>query len=606
MSSQYSDSVDNKYIAKVNLGADYETNLAVMKHVLDDSILFDGSDQSPESVLAAMPKYMLTAKYRDTSTGGNDAINCYYQFNENDDIVHKINQIQANPIVGMGRVYNETFDEQQQILYLTFGVPDFAGVGTFLQHLYDTDLAKLMNSGDVGILSTIGTIIGKTIGTVIKLPFLPIILLEKVASKFLSAGYQPTKYYELKPTMPLYYRMVNTILSHLAVNMNLTMMDEDGGNPESLPALFKEHGLDILTILSKKHWWDDTLGKINKLKSPTEANTDELLRQLAAAGEKNPMEFNNWGVGGGFNLATTQALDFVGFRIEKSVDSSESVSSSTKESEISKFINNQVSAGRDRTFHLGSLKETPAGEAINAVYESIKGIASGALSSFNINGGLEVLSGSGYIDIPEVWDNSQFSKSYSFDFQLRTPYGDKLSIFYSLYIPLAMLMAAAFPRSTGANSYTSPFLLRAYCQGMFAIPLGIIDSITIKRGGAEYGWSNDMLPTQIDISISIKDLSSVMHIAVGDSTRWMDVLGNNSAFQEYMLTLAGSNIAERLLLIKGGLLKKRIKVITSLIANNKLNPVMLGYRFGGGTSIGKIITALRPGSRLPGVAKLGG
>lgn len=607
MSEKYKDLVDNKYIAKVKLGEDYKANIDIMTYTFDDPLSFGKADITATSVASAAPKYMMKAKYRDTTVGGNEAINCYYQFNENDDIIHKINEISADPPMGLGRVYNETFDEQQQILYLTFGTPSYTNVATFLQNLYDTNLADMMNNGDVGVLSKLGKLAGNILGTAVKLPFMPIIFLSKLAEHTINVGYKPTKYYELKPTMPLYYRMVNTILTHLAVNMGLTATDEVLTNKDVLPMIFREHGLNILSILNRKHWYDSRFG-VGTISTDLESaaySTDELLDRLHKAGKDNTIEEQNWGIGTGFGLATSQALDYVGFRVEKNVDNSESISSSTKESEISRFVNGQVSAGRDRTFNLSTLRESKAGALAEALYQGVSGVVTGALESFNLHGGAEILKGSGYIDIPEVWENSSFSKSYSFDFQLRTPYGDKLSIFYSLYIPLAMLIAGAFPRSTGANSYTSPFLVRAYCQGMFAIPLGIIDSITIRRGAPEYGWSVDLLPTQIDVSVSIKDLSTIMHVMIGDNTQWLEILGNNSAFQEYMLTLSGANIAERLLLFKGDVFKKRMKIISQMAAENTFNPMMIGYRLGN-TRLGRIITALRPSSRLPSSANLGG
>jgi hypothetical protein len=81
---------------------------------------------------------------------------------------------------------------------------------------------------------------------------------------------------------------------------------------------------------------------------------------------------------------------------------------------------------------------------------------------------------------------------------------------------------------------------------MFAIPLGIIDSLNITRGAAEFGWNHARLPTVINVSFSIKDLSPIMHIALADSAK-LAPFTNNTAFEEYMMTLSGMGLNERLL-----------------------------------------------------------
>ena len=580
----YTNRVNCKYITQVKIGDSFQTNKAAINYILSGN---HPNHPKDSSIIDTLPPYALTAKRRDTHVGGNDAVNSYYQFCENDDVVHPINQVNSDSS-GMGRVYNETFDEQQQIMYMSFGVPDFTNAATFIGKAYDTDLAKLMNTGDFSTLNSIGQFLGSTLGTVITLPFLPIKFLGK-----LLAEASPSKYYDFQPSMALYYKMVNVILAHIAVNMNLSYDSDSGGSPAGIPGILRTHGLDILSILSRKHWYDDMVGS-------DDLKTDDLVKELQGNVD---YEKNIWEKGmDGVKFGLTEALRYVGFRIEKSTDSVETATNSTKEPEILGFINSQVQSAQSRAFNLNTVRETTVGQAVDAVYQGVSGVISGIAQSVSLTGGVEVLKGSGFVDIPEVWASSSFSKNYSFDFQLRTPYGDPFSIFYSLYIPLALLMAGAFPRSVGQNAYTSPFLVRAYCQGMFAIPLGVIDSITIRRGAQEYGWtqaSGNMLPTQIDVSITIKDLSPIMHIALADGgmKEWMNVLGQNSSFQEYMLTLSGANIAQRTLKLQ--LAKKRIATLTKIAVNNKLNPMMFGFSLTN-TALGRALTTLTPISRLPG------
>lgn len=578
--SDMKETVDNRYAARSYLGESFTTNKASIEAMLDDNL----TKGYTSAIVDSFPSHSLTEKRRDTQVGGNDAINCYYQFNENDDIIHPINKVNSDGTSGLGRVYNETFDQQQQIVYLTFGVPDFTNAANFVKDAYNQDLATLMNTGDVSIMTKIGKFVGWAVGTALTLPYQPI--------KFLSEKFgdlSSSKYYDLRPTMPLYYKTVNTILAHLASNMNL-IPDEEGGSTEGVPNILKNHGLDILTILSRKFFYDNVVQQ-------TGENVEKYLDQLM---KDVDYERNIWTrLTDGVKLGVTEAMLYVGFRVEKSSDSSEQASNSTKELDFLGAINSQVSAGREATFNFGALRETGVGSALESVYKAAEGLISGALDSVGIQGGAEIMKGSGFLDVPEIWSGSSFSKSYSFTFQLRTPYGDPVSIFYSLYIPLAMLLAGAFPRSVGQNAYTSPFLVRAYCKGMFAIPLGIIDSIQIQRGASEYGWTDNMLPTQIDVTFTIKDLSPIMHVAIADGgiSDWLAIFGQNSAFQEYMLTLSGANIADRVL--KLSQFKNRKKALTKILMNNKLNPMMMGFDIMN-TKVGRLIIRLNPVSRIPG------
>lgn len=581
----------NKHIAAVNIGDSFSTNREVLTNMFNT----DKTKEYTADIIAAYPDHSLTAKRRDTSIGGNDAINCYYQFNENDDIIHPVNQVSSNAGGGMGRVYNETFDQQQQIMHMTFGVPDFSNAADFIANAYNADLAKVMNVNDTDALSNLGTFLGYVFGKVITLPFLPIILLNKIIKKITEGT--PSKYYDIQPTMGLYYQMVNSILAHLAVNMDL--FNTDGTSPEGVPELLKKRGIDILTILLKKHDYNDLDNTVNNTREIS--RTVDIFEKLKS---NKTYEKDLWQkFSSGTVAAFMQELMFVGFRIDKSVDSSESATNTTKEPEILNMINQQVSVGREAFFNLGAIRETTGGNILNKLYSGLTSFASGVLSTVGLHGGVELLKGSGFIDIPEIYASSSFSKSYNFHFQLRTPYGDKLSIFYSLYIPLAMILAAAFPRSVGENAYTSPFLVKAYCKGMFSIPMGIIDSITITRGSSEYGWNVDMLPTQIDVTFTIKDLSPIMHIALNDSNlqNLWNIFGQNSSFQEYMLTLSGVDVAQRILFKEK--FEKRKNIIYKIAENNYFNPTMIAMNCSERTSIGRLITKLIPGSRLPGAKK---
>lgn len=558
-------------------------------------------------------------KCRDSSLGGNDAVNCYPQFSRNDDIIHPITSLSpSNTESGMGRIYDQVYDTPQQVLYMTFGVPEFGAATDFYSNHIISSLYQFMSSGGDKGYENLGGLLGKTLGTLIIAPILPI----KWTLDFLEGQKQTsiTKYYDLRATMPLYYKCVNTMIMHLAVNMGLGKMSErydkkdasadafagpgmsygsiasddpseaenqgvgDGKVPVGLPEIFKKNGFDALRILSKKYQY--------KTGKEIPMTTDEMLRgggKELTAGEKFVS---------GMMAGLNDANQYVGFRIEKSVDASESISNSTGESRIAQMLNSKLDENRMRTFDImgGNLSNNTVMNFVEDVASGLKDIVTGALEGTTISGLSGMLTGNATIDIPEIWNGSSFDKSYSFNMKLRTPYGNPVSIMQNLYFPTALLLAGALPRAAGHNSYTTPFLVRAFSRGLFAIPLGIIDSMSIRRGDDQYGWSVDHLPTAIDISFTIKDLSPAMYMGIADSGLFGDAFAQNSSFQEYLMTLSGMGLRERVLFSKQ--IKRKIEFMLGQAKQTVGNPYYWSATVSDSV-IGRSISTLLPTSHIP-------
>lgn len=605
-----------------------------------DNVLSDKlKDELPDSIKTMLgetgtiipQEYLVKPKYRDTSLGGNDAINCYPQFHESDDIVHPINDVVGDGSNGLGRVYEEKVDRNQQILWVTFGVPRHTALSTFYRTAIKPELAKLMNSGDAWNAFTVGKLLGTVAGYVATLPLQPFIFMSKLMSGMFKL--HATRYFEFKPATPLYYRIVNTQIATLMVNMDLGAQQKNfeeatnaKDNLESLtnqvtigeskpiedleqgdaaaaplsgiPDLFSTYGFDILHILNKRHTFDSTQNAIDS------GTLSTAIDNLVHATKDND-DFEQNIVSGfpskiieGFTTGSKASLSFVGFRIEKSTDSSESLSNTTAQPEIANTVNSKVQSIRDMKTSMANFNfvDGAAGDVTNKVINALDGFATGALDSVGISGILGMITGQGLVDYPEFWKDSSFTKSYSFKVPIHAVSGDKVSIAYR-YIILLLILSGSLPRATGRNSYTSPFIVRAYTKGMFAIPLGIIDSISIKRGDGEFGWSVDKLPLNIEVSFTIKDLSPSMFLGLGDSKSLVDILGQSTSYSEYLMTLAGMSVKDRLLYSSN--IKRRLKILVQLTKTAKFNPMLWGMRFSNNSFIGQAAYALWPISKLP-------
>jgi hypothetical protein len=574
-----------------------------------------------------IPKEILDRKYRDTSLGGNDAINCYYQFCEFDDIIHPHNSLGFDTgRHGMGRVYSETIDDNQQIMYMGFGLANFTGLKEFYSNAISNEIADMMNGGKFLSAKHIGRLLGKTAGIVLTLPFAPLIVLKKCYDMLPNIDKRRvTKYYDIQLEMGLYYKCVNTMLAHLVVNLGFVSPEgKDLGNAQSttkdqsyyelykndtgdkggLPEVFQKHGFDIFSIMTKKYLYSN----IGEITNYDDLNLDNLVERYMEFGDRRTPEEKAEGFSpfdlfyksvlkakGTFGAGIADGMSYVGFRIEKSVDNTESISNSTGESSIASTLNGRSSESQETRFKFQNGK-TGFG-IIDSFLGATTEIFKGTLGAVGLDGLTGILKGSGRIDIPEVWKSSSFTKTYSFNMALRSPYGDPVSIFQSIYVPLSMLLAAALPRAVGSNAYTSPFLVSAYSKGMFAIPLGMIDSITIKRGSDQHGWNYKSLPTSVDVSFSIKDLSPAMYMGIAGTESWWNILGQNSTFQEYLLTLSGSSMADRLLWLRT--MKRRHEIIKQVWRHNKLNPHSWGFS-ANESKLGRILSACNPISDFEG------
>lgn len=291
---------------------------------------------------------------------------------------------------------------------------------------------------------------------------------------------------------------------------------------------------------------------IEKLKNIAQRNS-KLSADANASDSTNSVFDDDYGTSWSdkFQSAALGATQYIGFRIDRSVDASESFSNSTSPSEFAQTFNDGV-----RNANNQQLKSILSGDTgigiVDGLLSQAKQIfqtAGDAISSmtgvdFFSNLGSAVISGA-YLDIPEQYAGSDFGKSHSINLQLRSPYGDMISIYQSIIVPLSMILAGCLPRAGGDNSYVQPFLCRVYCKGMFSVPMGIIDSVNVKRGSSEFGWTYQNLPTCVDVSISIKDMSPVMYMTMSDSI-FTSIIAQDSSFKEYMLTLSGVGLWERL------------------------------------------------------------
>lgn len=236
---------------------------------------------------------------------------------------------------------------------------------------------------------------------------------------------------------------------------------------------------------------------------------------------------------------------FVSFRVNYTGSVSYSWNNETQESEVkSKFNSASASAQSTRfDFAEGNLGSGAIATTIGAAVNALKDLAAGVASTFNVDG-LVALAGNAFVDIPDRWSNSTASlPTMTYTMELKSMYGNKMARFQKIFIPIAMLLAGALPKSAGKSSYTQPFLVELYDKGKNQIRLGIIDSIGVELGSGNMGFNQEHEALSATVTLSIKDLSSIMHMPLNASPGLFD---ETNTYTDFLATLGSMGLQDQI------------------------------------------------------------
>ena len=140
------------------------------------------------------------------------------------------------------------------------------------------------------------------------------------------------------------------------------------------------------------------------------------------------------------------------------------------------------------------------------------------------------------IVLPEMWQGSEYGRSYSISFKFTSPYGDNQSIFEYVLLPLISLICLCLPKQITPNTHLAPFIVMADSPGNFFTEMGVITSMSFRKGGDQNSWNKYGLPLSMDVTISLKDLTPVLMIS--RSTNEMFKSGGMAAWAANLSGLA--------------------------------------------------------------------
>jgi len=244
-----------------------------------------------------------------------------------------------------------------------------------------------------------------------------------------------------------------------------------------------------------------------------------------------------------FKTVMNEGARYAVFRVEALGSATESFSNSTTTIGITDKVNEMGKTWRNIKFNVGNGEVPLLGNVIQAASEFLAGTLSGITLGFS-NVVASFLAGAN-VEAPMKWDDSSFSlPSLNFRMKLISPSAHPVAQLRNIYIPLAAILAAALPRSTGPKSYTSPFLCSMFVRGYQKVSLGMITSLSITRGTSNLPYNKYMRPLAVDVDFTVTDFSQVVASPTPEGllSPGSVVFDDESGISKYVAAITGRDL----------------------------------------------------------------
>lgn len=244
----------------------------------------------------------------------------------------------------------------------------------------------------------------------------------------------------------------------------------------------------------------------------------------------------------------TEGAMFAVFNVENTGSVGESFSSSFGSNPIETTFNSISAKARNIGSMVSSATNIPiVGDALKLAKDAMATVLSNA--TLGIANPLLALAYGVNVSMPKVWESSSASlPRASYKIKLISPYGNPYSQLFNIYMPLAMLLAGALPRSTGNSTYMSPFFCQLFDRGRVNIQLGMIDSLQLTRGTANLPFNRTGHANAIDVDLTVANMDEVVSVDVtsnnvlSNAIAALDPNFSDTPFTTYINTLASVDV----------------------------------------------------------------
>ncbi len=275
-------------------------------------------------------------------------------------------------------------------------------------------------------------------------------------------------------------------------------------------------------------------------------------------------------------------VHFVQFYVDPESSSvSESISNTSQPSSIKGMLDSATSAVREVAFMANS---GGGAETLQKLQSMGTNMLDSLAQTLNENGGesevkgilarilsvgSNIVSGEA-VSMPDIYSGSSYTKSYQFTVHLKAIYGDKYSYYMDVLVPLMHLLALGLPKGTSANTFNSPFLVKAYMGSVFVCNLGLVTDISINKMSTTESWNVDGLCTEMDVTLGIADLYSDLAMTPSNDPV---MFVNNTSLVEYLAISCGLNLIESQFTTKMSLLLGNIESAIFDISDNVIGGI---------------------------------
>lgn len=253
---------------------------------------------------------------------------------------------------------------------------------------------------------------------------------------------------------------------------------------------------------------------------------------------------------------------YVCFYTDADSSKSESFGNDTTSSQLADKVNDFSSIAKEIQFLVGAntginimQNQSLIDKALSNLHGVVDYFLGGSQIIKDLGEDFVTIASGGKLIFPEIWSDSTFSQSFDVKIKLRCPCPNKVSWFLDIIVPLNHLIALTMPRSPygksiinkdfdqepSVNGYMSPFLVRAFYKGLFNCDMGIITDLSIEKG-KEGSWTLDGLPSEVDVSLTIKDLYNVMAMSEYTTGNQRKSFLNNTTYLNYLANSCGISI----------------------------------------------------------------
>lgn len=252
-------------------------------------------------------------------------------------------------------------------------------------------------------------------------------------------------------------------------------------------------------------------------------------------------------------LEVLNDYDFVQFYIDPDSISNDDMGNSSSESMMKGLFDGISGKTRELAWMMRNGEATSnmaqwASESVNDlgafVTEALTGDSAGVSSlttavSRIINLSSNVVMGENVI-IPNIYSSSSYNKSgFSATIHLKAPYGNVLSYYLDVYVPLMHLVALTIPRQSSPNTYSSPFLCKSFVEGSWTCNLGLVSGLSISKNNESRSING--LPSEVDVTIQFEDLYATLSM---NPTSEPNQFAKNPSLVEYLATNCGVSLTK--------------------------------------------------------------